>query len=75
MFGEYAAKAYGDEDFEKMCSHLKQGDGSISVREFDTEAERNAYIQGIDDCDGWWDYAVMSDKDARKKCVRELLNE
>lgn len=75
IFGETAANAYGWEDMKKMCSLVREGEGSLSVREFGTEAERNAYILGIDDADGWLGAAVLSDKDARKKCVRNLLNE
>jgi hypothetical protein len=75
VFGETAANAYGWEDMKKMCSLVRGGEGSLSVREFDTEAERRAYILGIDDADGWLGAAVLSDKDARKKCVRNLLNE
>lgn len=74
IFGETAAKAYGWEDMEKMCSLVREGDASLGVREFDTEAERKAYILGIDDADGWLGAAVLSEKDARRKCVRDLLN-
>ena len=75
IFGEAAAYAYGWNYIKMMCSLVRQGDASLSVREFDTEAERAAYILGIDDAGGWQAAAVLSDKDARNKCVRNLLNE
>ena len=75
VFGETAANAYGWEDMEKMCSLVREGDASLGVREFETEAERKAYILGLDDGDGWLGVAVLSAKDARKRCVRELLDE
>jgi len=34
----------------------------VTTREFDTIAEVNAYIQGIDDMDGWYDYEIVDEK-------------
>ena len=33
----------------------------ITQREFKTHAELNAYLQGIDDAEGWMDYASVED--------------
>lgn len=35
----------------------------MTVREFDTEAERKAYLQGIDDAEGYLDVFIMPEKD------------
>ena len=73
VFGEEATNAYGWDDYERMCRLLKQGDGTLMESEFDTEAERDAYIKGIDDAKGWIDASVLSDEAARKKCLRQLI--
>lgn len=51
------------------------GEGQLTVREFDTEAERWAYIMGIDDSDGWLGAAVLSKEDAECETVKQLLDE
>ena len=73
IFGEYAARAYGNGGVKEMIEHMDEG--QLMVREFDTEAERRAYIMGVDDSDGWLGAAVLSDKDAKSAIVKELLDE
>lgn len=73
IFGEYAAKAYMNDGVEGIRDHY--GEGQLTVREFDTEAEKKAYIMGIDDSDGWLGAAVLSDEDAESETVKELLDE
>lgn len=75
VFGEDAAKAYANGDMKHMYGLIRNCDGSLLQREFDTEAERKAYIMGIDDMDGWFGAAVLSEDDAKKKTVKELLKE
>ena len=72
IFGEYAAKAYMNNGVDGLIAH--QSDGQLKEREFETEAEMKAYIMGIDDTDGWLGAAVLSEEDAQKKCVKELLD-
>lgn len=73
IFGEYAAKAYIVDGVEGIREHY--GEGQLTVKEFDTEAERRAYIAGIDDADGWLGSSVLSDEDAESETVKELLDE
>ena len=73
IFGEYAAKAYCNGGVEEMAEHMDEG--QLTVREFDTEAERRAYIMGIDDSDGWLGAAVLSKEDAECETVKKLLDE
>lgn len=72
IFGEYAAKAYMNDGVEGIRDHYDEG--QLTVREFDTEAERDAYIKGVDDSDGWLGAAVLSDEDAESETVKELLD-
>jgi len=73
VFGEYCAKAYMNEGFEGMRNHLDEG--SLVRRVFDTRAERDAYIKGIDDSDGWLGAAVMDRADIMRhpKVIASLL--
>ena len=73
IFGEYAAKAYCNGGVEEMAEHM--GEGQLTVREFDTEAELWAYIMGIDDSDGWLGATVLSKEDAECETVKQLLDE
>ncbi|MGI8543414.1 MAG: hypothetical protein ACR2MD_08030 [Aridibacter sp.] len=40
--------------------------GTILVKEFETEAELNAYWQGVEDAEGWNENYVVSDKEAEE---------
>ena len=75
VFGEYCAKAYINEGFEGMRNHLDEG--SLVRRVFDTRAERDAYIKGIDDADGWLGSAVMDRADVLRhpKVIEKLICE
>lgn len=75
VFGEYCAKAYINEGFEGMRNHLDEG--SLVRRVFDTRAERDAYIKGIDDADGWLGSAVMDRTDVLRhpKVIEKLICE
>lgn len=74
VFGEEAANAYGWGDMKRMYGLIREYNGSLTKRTFDTEAERKAYIRGIDDADGWIGSAVLSDADAKKRTISRLLN-
>lgn len=41
-------------------------EGMLVKREFATEAELKAYLKGLEDGDGWCDYAVLTDPEFRK---------
>ena len=75
IFGEFAAKAYIEDGVEGIREHFDEYDeGQLTVKEFDTEAERRAYIAGIEDADRWQCSAVLSDEDAESETVKELLD-
>jgi len=40
----------------------------MSEIEFDTEAERDAYLQGVDDMDGWEEYEYFEDEPTTPFC-------
>lgn len=48
VWGSDACPKIGEVSLEKL-----EELGSISTRKFDTEAERDAYIQGVNDTTGW----------------------
>lgn len=67
VFGEDAADVYCDEGFMAMRKYIEGGNGGQLVKhEFDTEAERNAYIRGVWDMDGWFGAAMLEDEDVRR---------
>lgn len=57
--GEDFVRAYENSDDEKRVqsvlrsAQLKKDIGKILVREFETEEEVEAYVQAIEDCEGW----------------------
>ena len=75
VYGEYAAKSYMNGGFEGMRSSINRGEGQLVKREFNTESERRAYIQGMDDADGWLGAAVLDAEDVQKhpRIIKSLL--
>ena len=63
VFGTRATRRYDEQDFEGLHEVCRDGDGSIVIREFDTEAERKAFIEGIEAGDGWYDYMEVDQTD------------
>jgi hypothetical protein len=63
VFGSRATSRYDEQDFEGLHEVCRDGDGSIVIREFDTEAERKAFIEGIEAGDGWCDYTEVDQTD------------
>lgn len=43
------------EELEKFLI-TKQCDGNIIIKEFETEGERKAYLEGVEDTFGWTSY-------------------
>lgn len=66
VFGKRASRLYDDQDFDGLHKALKEGDGSVCIYEFDTEAERREFQNGIDAGDGWLEYAVVNEEDIEK---------
>ena len=75
VFGEYACKRIpectfpDDEDgddglddtLEEVLDCMRNFDAKYVVRKYDTEAEEKAYIDALNDLDGWNDYAILED--------------
>lgn len=75
VFGEYACKRIpnctfpdnedGDDDIdetlEQVLDSMRNFDSTYLVREYDTEAEEKAYIDALNDLNGWYDYVVLED--------------
>lgn len=59
IFGESAVNAI--EDFDRLMEYLQNYDGTYIIREFDTEAEKKAYMQALEDLNGWNEYATLED--------------
>ena len=47
---------------------------SFRVREFDTQAEADAYIKGLDDACGWMESAVLNPKNPFENEIIEKIN-
>ncbi len=73
VFGEYCARAYMEEGLKGVRRKLDEG--TIVKRSFGSKAERDAYIMGIDDADGWMGSAVISTEDIlnHRKIIQEML--
>lgn len=53
--------AYTIREFDKL---IRRGDGNTLVRHFDTEGEKKAYLQALEDYDGWNAFYELSDEAA-----------
>lgn len=58
VFGTEAVDALYDDGIKAMKRVLKY-DGMMVKKTFNTDAEMQAYFNGIDDMDGWNKYAVI----------------
>lgn len=47
------------EDFDELMASLKNYDGAYIVREFNTVAEEEAYMQALEDLDGWGKFSTL----------------
>lgn len=63
VFGTRATHRYDEQDFKGLHEVVRDGDGSVCIREFDTEAERKAFLEGIEAGDGWCDYMEVDQTD------------
>lgn len=45
-----------DEGVKEAMEEVKKGDGECTIKEFNTEAEKNAYLMGLEDAQGWEGY-------------------
>ena len=47
---------------------------SFRVREFNTQAEADAYIKGLDDACGWMENAVLNPKNPFERTIIDKIN-
>ena len=87
VFGNEAAEKCEETSFEprgdKPAGALKKVDriinktgGELVIREFNTEEERNAYYQGMNDADGWqglFDFAELQDNPFTEEEITKQL--
>lgn len=48
------------------CLQDKETIGCVLIKEFETIQEKNAYLQGFEDCEGWTKNYLIEDAEARK---------
>ena len=53
IFGEDAVREYEENNELPSEEWLADNGGVVDEKEFETEAEYNAYIAGVNDADGW----------------------
>ena len=60
IFGEESVRKYEDLGIDEKISLDELKDlGDVKIVMFDTTAERNAYVQGIEDTAGWLEIAFV----------------
>lgn len=62
FWGTELARAVEDGDYEEALRALKNEVVEHTERVFNTEAERDAYLQGIADADGWMEHYVYPEE-------------
>ena len=75
VFGSEAVEAYQEQGVKGLCKAIDNGDGAIVHRSFYCEDQRKAYLQGIEDGNGWEESCIMSATDIYRhyKKVGEML--
>ena len=58
-FSSEAANAVHGADEDKLSEILESNADLIVVRTFNSKAEKDAYLKGLDDLDGWTEYATL----------------
>lgn len=59
VFGTDAVNALFDDGLAAVKRVAKRGDGMIVKKKFNTQQEMQAYMDGIDDMDGWYKVAFI----------------
>lgn len=73
-FGTEAVRSINSGDIDAIPDCDIEDPDMFRIREFDTEAEAKAYKKGLDDADGWRDYAVLSPLDPDESKIIEKIN-
>lgn len=72
-FGTELTEAIAKEKMETVEEELYYSE-SFRVREFDSQAEADAYIQGLDDSCGWMENAVLNPSNSFESKIIEKIN-
>lgn len=75
VLGEDAAECYDEYGLKELSKRISELGGNVVSHEFDTPAERNAYIMAMEDANGWWGNAVISNSDITKhpRMIKKML--
>lgn len=71
IFGEDAVREYEENNELPSEEWLADNGGVVDEKEFETEAEYNAYIAGVNDADGWSDYHIIRHRSEEADTSRE----
>ena len=71
IFGEDAVRKYEENNELPSEEWLADNGGVVDEKEFETEAEYNAYIAGVNDADGWSDYHIIRHRSEEADTSRE----
>ncbi|WP_418195792.1 hypothetical protein [Alistipes putredinis] len=71
IFGEDAVREYEENNELPSEEWLADNGGVVDEKEFETEAEYNAYIAGVNDADGWSDYHISYATGRKRRTPRE----
>lgn len=72
VFGSELVKAVTDEDMDGV-QYLMQVPHSVVKREFDTEPEIKAYMQGLSDSSGWMESSCIESTDKFGKSLIKFI--
>lgn len=76
IFGEDAVKEYDSSKKLPSEKWLMDNGGVVTEKEFKSPAEYNAYIEGLNDSDGWNDYQIIQYPDGpehtEESCETEI---
>ena len=71
IFGEAAVDRYDSTNKIPSQRWLDNNIGSVEKKEFCTEGEYNAYVEGLRDSSGWAEYCVIKQEDTTNDCMEE----
>lgn len=72
-FGTDLTEAIAKQEIDTIDAEIAYPE-SFRVREFDTKAEADAYVQGLDDACGWMENCVLNPKNPFENKIIEKIN-
>ena len=75
VFGDFATNRAGDGDWKGLAQLYHDCPNTLGKREFKTEEELWAYIQGLNDSLGWMDCWPLSKEEVKKLSKYVRLSE